>query len=349
MLSYKILFVEDIYDSRQEFLASVERFNHENDLSIEVIDCATAEEAIDLLDGTFDGAVVDLKLGDEGGEGNRVLRALGEKNLRIPIVVLTGTPEDAESGFSHIEVQKKGEADHLEILKDFHELHGSGLTKVMGGRGQFENLLNRVYKENIMPQKTVWKQYGVASSEQTERALMRHIMNHLIQLVDLDEQNCMPEEFYIHPPVDTGLRTGCVVHNKESDEHYVVMNPLCDLTIRRDGKFKAENIVLAKVESFGTLFSRLPEEKQTDGRRTQMLKALRSNTNGPTYHALPGTSFIAEGFLNFEQVMSIALGNIEEQFGSPVSQISPAFAKDIVARFASYLGRQGQPVVQYSE
>ncbi|WIY24433.1 hypothetical protein [Parasedimentitalea psychrophila] len=95
--------------------------------------------------------------------------------------------------------------------------------------------------------------------------------------------------------------------------------------------------------------ARLPGKRQNDRRKTQLLDMLRSNNNGPTFHALPGTSFIDEGFLNFEQVMSIVLGNIEEQFGTPVSQISPAFAKDIVARFASYLGRQGQPVVQYTE
>jgi hypothetical protein len=346
-LHIKLLLVEDDAATRQEFGTSVDTFNHKYSVNFEITECATLGEALSTLDGTFDCAVVDMRLGDDGGEGNEVLKALARMNLRIPIVVLAGTPGEADARFAHIEVLTKGEAKHSDLLESFLRVHGSGLTNVMGGRGQIETLLNRVYITNIIPQIDVWKAYGVDNPKQTERALMRHTLNHLIQLVDVDEENFMPEEFYIHPPVDANLRTGCIVTNKESGLSFVVMNPLCDLTVRPNGKFKAENIVLARIEDFDEVFSRLPKDSQTEPRKTALKKELRSNRKGPSYHALPGANPIEEGFLNFENVMSIGKGDFADHFEAPTSQISPAFAKDIIARFASYIGRQGQPVVNY--
>lgn len=340
----KLLLVEDDGDDRQGFMQSVERFNHQNQTEITVVECATLNDALERIDGSFDGAVIDMKLGDAGGEGNAILKSLDDKNVRMPIVVLTGTPSEADFSFVHIDVQKKGEADNLDILEDFKQIHASGLTKVMGGRGLLETLLSKVYKSNILNQKESWKKYGQIDPVKSEKALMRHVLSHLILMVNLDEDSCVPEEFYLFPPVDDALRTGSVVQVEASEEFFAVINPLCDLTLRDNGEFNARQIMLCKIASFDECFAHLPQNKQTTRGRRTLQDNLTSNKKS-SYHALPKTDFFVGGYLDFESIVSFQKDKFDEKFGLPYLQIAPAFTKDIVARFSAYYGRQGQPTL----
>lgn len=160
-MTIKLLLVEDDEGDRQGFTQSVERYNHQHDTEILVVACETLEDALATIDSSFDGAVIDMKLGMAGGEGNELLKALDEKNIRIPVVVFTGTPDAADYQYVHIDVKTK-DTSHFDILDDFKLVHASGLTKIMGRRGLLEDLLGKVYKSNILSQKEVWKNYGQA-------------------------------------------------------------------------------------------------------------------------------------------------------------------------------------------
>ncbi len=343
-MEIKLLLVEDDPSDRQGFEQSVTRFNHENGANFTVVAFDTLQATLDKLDSSFDCAVIDMKLGDQGGEGNKILEVLDKANFRMPVVVLTGTPDEADSEFVHIDVKKKGDAEHSEILKDFHQVHSSGLTKVMGGRGIIEKSLSKVFRHNLLSQKNAWKAYGQLDSERSERALMRHVMNHLISMVDMEEENCFPEEFYIHPPVDEGLRTGSVVRAKDRSEFFVVLTPLCDLTKRHDGEFNARKVMLCRISALEECYEELPESKNNSKGRAALRKNLLSNAKG-SYHFLPNTDFFDGGYLDFENLTSIPKSQFNDHFSAPSLQISPAFIKDIVARFSAYFGRQGQPVL----
>jgi ActR/RegA family two-component response regulator len=347
-LTIKLLLVEDDQGDRQGFEQSVARFNHENGTEFEVVSYGTMDETLDALDSSFDCAVIDMKLGDAGGEGNEILKALNEANVRMPVVILTGTPGEADEGFVHIEVLKKGEADHLEILEDFRQVHDSGLTKVMGGRGLLEQSLSRVFKSNLLSQKEAWKRYGQEDPKKSEKALMRHVMNHLISMVDMDEESCVPEEFYIHPPVDDTTRTGSVVQSKQNEDYYAVLTPLCDLTTRANGEINARKLMLCRIASFEDCVSELPPAKQNNKGRSALSDNLERNNKG-SYHFLPKTEFFKGGYLDFEALTSVPKAKFPEQFSDPVLQISPAFIKDIIARFSSHFGRQGQPTLTFAD
>lgn len=344
-MSIKLLLVEDDEGDRQGFMQSVERFNHENGTAVSVVECTTLDDALEKINRDFDGAVIDMKLGEAGGEGNEILRSVDEWNVRMPIVVLTGTPSEAEK-YEHIEVKLKGEADILAILEDFRQFHDSGLTKVMGARGVLEKSLSQVFKNNILKQRDAWKAYGKADSEKSEKALMRHVLNHLIQMVDLDEESCVPEEFYIYPPVGESLRTGSVVSPSGSSEFYLVINPLCDLTFRANGDFNARMIMLCRIATLAECEAHLPANKQNAGDKKKLKENLDRN-NKSSYHALPKTGFFEGGYIDFEDIRSMSKEKFKENFDKPLLQISPAFVKDITARFSAYYGRQGQPTISY--
>ncbi len=341
-MTIKLLLVEDDEGDRQGFEQSVSRFNHEHGAEFEVVPLATLHETLNALDSSFDCAVIDMKLGDTGGEGNEVLKALSEANVRMPVVILTGTPGEADDGFVHIEVLKKGDADHIKILEDFRQVYDSGLTKVMGGRGLLEQSLSHVFKSNLLTQKEAWKRYGQQDPDKSEKALMRHVMNHLIQLVDLDEESCVPEEFYIFPPIGDLKRTGTVLKSKENESYFAVMNPLCDLTVRPDGEFKARHVTLCKISSLDDCAAH--EAKSKENLRKELEKNKRN-----CYHFLPSTSFFVGGFMDFEYLVSVGKEEVQNLFEEPLLQISPAFMKDVVARFSSFYGRQGQPTLTFSE
>jgi len=348
-MTMKLLLVEDVQKDIEGFIRSVESFNEDHNYAISVETCNNIDDALRMLNNKFDGAIIDMKLGDDGDEGNRILKELNERNIRMPIVILTGTPDAADKSYVHIDIQKKGNADNIKILEDFRQIHASGLTKVMGGRGLFEKLLGEVYKSNILHQKEVWKKYGQMDSEKSERALMRHVLNHLINTVDLDEENVVPEEFYIYPPMDNTIRTGSLIRSEESGDHFMVMNPMCDLTLRDDGEYNARQILLCKVSDFEDCFNQLPERKQNNKGRKSLEDSLRHNKKS-SYHALPETQFFKGGFLDFESLLSVPKELFQEDkeerdFGELILQIAPAFSKDIVARFSTYYGRQGQPTL----
>ena len=347
-MTIKLLLVEDDPTDRQGFEQSVTRFNHENGTQFTVVSLCNLDETLDALDGSFDCAVIDMKLGDSGGEGNEILKALYEANVRMPVVILTGTPGEADDAFVHIEVLKKGEADHLDILEDFRQVHASGLTKVMGARGLLERSLSHVFRSNLLSQKESWKKYGQQDPEKSEKALMRHVMNHLICMVDMDEESCVPEEFYIHPPVDKGTRTGSVVQSKQGKDFYAVLTPLCDLTTRADGEFSARKLMMCRIASFDDCVSELPQSKQNGKGRAALKSNLERNNKG-SYHFLPRTEFFDGGFLDFEALTSIPKAKFSEQFNDPFLQISPAFIKDVIARFSSHFGRQGQPALTFAD
>ncbi len=53
--------------------------------------------------------------------------------------------------------------------------------------------------------------------------------------------------------------------------------------------------------------------------------------------------------MNFRKLSSLSHDEIDGDFEKSLIQISPAFIKDIVARFSIYYARQGQPEIEIEE
>lgn len=348
MSPFRLLIIEDDERDLSTCRDSVARYQDEKKRSIAMIECKTVDEAIQKLDNSFDAAIIDLKLAAQGGEGNQIIQKIAESYFRIPTAILTGTPDSADSGFSYIGVFKKGETSYGEILDSFFGIYDTGLTKIMGGRGLIEKILNKVFLQNLLPlpQRTSWVTYGKTDSSKTEKALLRFTLNHLIQELDDDEDTCFPEEVYIYPPLCDGLKTGCIVKRKDGPGLCVVLNPACDLVVRRDGKFKAERILLIEIDEearvYGPVLKKLEKKKD----KKDKIETFFKNSYNLFHHWLPKTIFFPGGFINFRKLCTLSYEDLTAQFEKPHIQISPHFVKDILARFSSYYARQGQPDIE---
>lgn len=344
---FRLLLVEDSEQDRNVCRDTVDRYRDENHREIELVVCSNVDEAFDKIDNSFDGAIIDLRLADQGDEGNQVLSRIKRSHLRIPVAVLTGTPDAADSEFAYIGVFKKGEpgAGYADLLDRFWGIYDTGLTRIMGGRGIIEETLSKVFQKNLLPQRDKWVRYGEVDPSKTEKALLRHTLNHLLQLLADDVDKNFPEEVYLSPPLTDNIRIGSIVQEKNSKQKFVVMSPACDLVIRTNGKFNTDRILIIEIDSQELRFPGYSSAALSNTQKKELENAYKNNKL--YYHWIPQTDFFEGGFLNFRKVLSLPLEEFNGRFEKPAIQISPSFVKDIVARFSAYYARQGQPEIDF--
>ncbi len=348
MSDLKILLVEDSEDQQKIFADSVNVFNDKNkDICAVTFEVAKSlSEAMSKIDGSFDGAIVDLKLGDDDEGGNTVVRQFSETLTRVPVIFVTGFVDLVEDHPSIIHKRARGSESYESDLNLLKGISDTGLTRIMGGRGIIEKTLSRVFLENLLPYKDKWVSYGETDSSRVEKALLRHALSHLLQLLDDDGDRCFPEEVYLTPPLTDKIRTGSVVKEKTSDQRFVVMNPACDLVIRDNGECNTDRILVVEIDSQTSLFPGHPATGLSNSQKKDLEKAYRNNKSA-YYHWLPRTDFFEGGFLNFRKLSSLSSEEFNERFEKPAVQISPSFVKDMVARFSAYYARQGQPDIDF--
>ena len=348
MNKLRLLIVEDVEQELESFRDDLEDYTQDKQRDIDLVECRTLEEALNTLDNSFDGAIIDLKLANHrSNEGNQVIEKIIKSFFRIPIAIFTGNPGDYDHNLNEktmlIGIFTKGETEHYELLDRFWEIYNTGLTHILGGRGAIEKCLNDVFLKNLLPQIQTWVSYGMENSEQTEKALLRYALNHLLQLLEEEEERCFPEEFYLYPPVSEGITTGSIVKEKMGDQPFVVLSPACDLVIRRDREFKTDRILLVEIESENDVVNTALDGIRRRQSKENRLRDIFNNNYTDYYHWLPKTDFFAGGFLNFRKLNALNKNDFDKKFGNPTIQISPFFVKDIVSRFSSFYARQGQP------
>jgi hypothetical protein len=356
MKVFRLLIVEDNDQELATCRDTIARYKDEKHREVDLIACKNVEEAFEKLDNSFDGAIIDLKLGNQGDEGNQVVKRIAESYFRIPVAILTGTPDVADSNFAYIGVFKKGDPDagYDNLLDRFWEIYNTGLTRIMGGRGIIEETLNNVFRKNLLPKKDKWVAYGEKEPCRTEKALLRYALNHLLQLLDDDGERCFPEEIYLIPPLTDKIRTGSIVREKSSEQRFVVMTPACDLVIRgegksKNGKYKTDRILIVEIEKQDEVLEQALKNITKTDKKKKKLEAVFGNSYTDYYHWLPEIdSCKGGGFLNFRKLISLPKENFDKEFDKPEIQISPFFVKDIVARFSAYYARQGQPDIDFT-
>ncbi len=354
MEALKLLVVEDHDEEIEVCKSSQRRYIEENSRQIEITFCKTKEEAVKMVDKSFDGAIVDLKLGNEGNEGDEFIQLI-QTLWRIPVAVFTGTPLNFDQNPSNINVYKKGEVRYDEIFDYFFDIYKTGLTKIFGNRGTIETVMLEIFWKNIFPSISIWKSH-VSKGKETEKALLRFTINHLLEILD-DSGICFPEEMYILPLNSDHLKTGTIVSKKETREKYIVLSPSCDLA-KHNGTFKTDRILVCGIENNNSdiLDSTkkrkaaeasnpsisLESSKLNKEQNKEYMKIIQNN-HKEYYHFLPKSGSFPGGIINFRKIETFTIEQFTTLFDPPAIQVFMAFTKDIVARFSAYYARQGQP------
>ena len=334
MSELRILLVEDDERDLERCRRDLNRYKVTKQRDITLVECETLDDVLVELKNSFDGAIIDLKLTPLGKEGNQAIRHIRESLFRIPIFIYTADSKVWDKSVTGIEVFLKPDTKYYDLLDKFCETYDTGFTRILGGGGKIEELLGKVFLDNLLQQRKKWVSYGKADLERTENALLRYTLNHLLQLLDEDGKPHFREEFYLYPHVSKHITTGSIVREKTSNRPFVVLSPACDLVIRQNGTSNTDHILLVGTESI---------DNALDGSRSKgKVKELVRNRH-QHLHWLPKIERFEGGVLNFRTLETLNKNDFDEKFDQPLIQISPFFVKDIVSRFSSYYGRQGQP------
>ena len=172
----KILLVEDIPDQREAFKNSVEVFNDRNQLKVEYEIAEDLLSALNKIDDSYDGAIIDLRLGNDKEGGNKIVRQLHDPFTRIPIIFVTAFVSEVIDHPSVIKKRHRTVETYDSDLALFQGIYNTGLTRIMGGRGIIEENLTEVFLKNLLPQIETWVSYGEADQERTEKALLRYTL-----------------------------------------------------------------------------------------------------------------------------------------------------------------------------
>ena len=312
-------------------------YKAQSGVDISFVTSGTFDEAISKYDNSFDGAIIDLKLGDDIGGGNRVIERIKDLNARIPVCVTTGTPanvDDVDGSF--IQSYVKGDFEYNEIFSIFTNYYKSGITKIFSAKGTVEKLLRSIYYESIFLQKEVWFSYGEKDPDASERGLLRHTINNMLHRLDENSDTYFKEEFYIVPPSKNELKTGSIISH--DSKKFVILTPACDLVPRANlnGQPKTSHIVLVVIEPQNEYLKDDTSEKDKN--------KLKSNNKVLNLHYMPSAYDFEGGFINFRNIETKDTITFYDTLKSKcLIQISPFFLKDIISRFSTFYARQGQP------
>lgn len=292
----------------------------------------------------YDAVIVDIKLKDTDGNpdadtdaGNQIIEQIERSFRNIPIYICTGTPENVSyrGNFCIGEPYIKGEQDvYAKIIDHAYKLHNTGLMQLIGGKGKLQELIQKIYKENIKSEIDKWIEHK-DRGKNTEGILARYIAACISAHL---ENSCLAvkEEMFMKPPAGSQLKTGSIIQNNGSKEYFVVLTPECDLVIRSDDRPKADMILLCKLQL------------DTTGINNENLrKALCYSL--PGLYCLPKNALVDNiTFLNFRNLVSIEYNDAVSNY-TKVMQILPDFTKEIIQKFSSYYSRQGQPDFERGE
>jgi CheY-like chemotaxis protein len=334
MSTFNLLLVEDNDAEIKTFQDTLERYNAQKQREIVPTIAKNLRDSLIELKNSFDGAIVDIKLGQDEDAGNGVLKEI-LANFRIPVVVYTAIPANVPEEYNDFVKVIPRATELYDVPLDFlYAIYDTGLTRIMGGRGEIEIAMDKVFWKNILPQLNTWITYR-SKGKNTEKALLRYIMNHIVEHVDQDAEKYFPEEMYISPVISASIKTGCIVKKPNEATYYIVLSPACDLALH-NGNFKTERIMVCQIDLL-------------EGYSKDQMTNLQLNKLVLYKHYLPKINQFPGGCINFRKIETFEPIEFNQKFEKPIAQISNAFLKNIISRLSTFYSRQGQPDFDLAE
>lgn len=372
MNEFRLLVVEDDNQDLTVIRDTTKTYEEEKSRPIKLVECQSIEQAFELLDQSFDGAIIDLDINEDGDGGKKVINKIVDSYFRVPIAIYTGINDNWDESLSD-KIMLVGLYDKYDssaivnILDRLWDIYNTGLTHILGGKGKIETTLNQVFLENIKPNIDTWISYWKGENDEngnsdgTERSLLRYTLYHILNLLEEIENDSddgyHAEEVYLYPPILKNITTGSII--RDGNQQFVVLTPACDLVIKKDRAIKTERILFVEIEEESSIvkkalncLKKIQDDDEKEEKRNKIHLDLTKNRYAFYYHWLPPVTFdlsngdsldFKSGFINFRKIEALSKKDFKNRFNEPFLQISPSFIKDIVSRFSTYYARQGQP------
>lgn len=354
--TFNILFVDDDTTQTKMYLDVIDSVKDSfPTIEIKTTCESTFERGKDALyKSDFDAAVIDLKLSSNGIEGNKIIREIRD-NLRFPVVVYSGFPQDLDPDLAQnncfFKVYKRTDVPFSSILTDLINLFNTGITNIFGQKGLINESINKIFWDHIATAADYWVESCTSSACNMEKIVLRFAMSHLQEYLELDEDGKFEtydnSEVYIIPPIKTSFFTGDILKAKSDGKNFVILTPSCDFA-----QVKAGQVAIAEIERIDMDLVKIAKSKLKSSDETKntqgenILKSLVRNNSSIRYHFLPPFLTFEGGFINFQKIYSIEYDKLSAEY-TRFASISDRFIKDIISHFSHYYARQGQPDLNF--
>ncbi len=295
------------------------------------------QEQFDLVTLDLHGATDPPPETDDGGqdqEGRRILDVIRE-NCFLPVVFYTGFAEKIASLESPVvKIVKKGQDDVTAVRAAVGEIFSTGLPALSA-------LIQRDKREfmwevvdgswNVGREKGADLAYLLARrlAARFSGVSVKEALGHPIGSVK-------PIELYIYPPVETSIFTGSILQQGESFQ--LVVTPACDFA-----QGKASKILLVRAYRIEDhdIYKAWSGDKSR--RNSDAIRALVDNKKGDRFKFLPGTFYLPDLVIDFQDVEAVASDQFDKD--TVVCRIDSPFREELLNSFSKYYGRVGIPEV----
>jgi len=289
--------------------------------------------------------------------GEQLLEALKSSRF-VPVIFYTGYPAKVHHLSSHVvKVIDKG-APHEEVRSAVNSILSTKLPHL----AQYIEERSRAYIWDSL--EVALKQ--VADDEVTsDIALLaaRNLAKNLSQqsvkeLLGSDINLISPLEMYLFPPEQGGCNPADVFRRKADETLWMVLTPACDFE-----QNKAENVLLAKViplvkhdlykdwQQKARQLQALPAGQSTKEAESVVkqakgaVKNLVQNKKGSRFRFLPGTFFLPDCIVDFQQLQNLPITDSDQY--EVVCSLDNPYREEVLQLFSNYYGRIGTPDYEF--
>lgn len=335
-----LLIVENETEQVQLYMDVIDSFNKNNGTNINPVPFYNLKDAKNALATSYyDAAIIDLKLSSNSIvlEGIEIVDSIVDK-LRYPVFIVSGSIGQVEKEETAFFKKRSRDEDFKAILAELLDIYNTGITKILGKKGNIEDYLNAIFWDHLSISIDVWIKDKTRTSSEKEKALLRYTLLHMQEYISEDIQKFHPNEFYINPPIKNKLFTGDIVEYRK--QRCLVLTPACDFA-----QGNVENVLFVKImywEDLDLEFVKRPLSTKKENKLTELI-----TNKKPRYHFIPRVNSIQAGFIDFQQKTTIDINIVNDRITKGeikrVATVSAPFLKDIISRYANYFSRQGSP------
>lgn len=345
----RLLIVENEKEPIQMYTDVIESFNKQSDVQIYPFFKDNLADGLDALKRPeYDAAIIDLKLSHDTVEleGLEIVNAIINK-LRIPVYIVSGSIGQVDIPENALFKKRLRDGDFKNVLQEIVNIYNTGITKILGQKGDIEEYLNDIFWKHLSSSMDTWISDQTRSSIQKEKSLLRYTLLHMQEYIDEEVEKYHPTEFYICGPIKKHIFTGDIV--TYAGNRYIVLTPSCDIVVREDGSRNTNMILLVQirtlneiVKNFDSLNSGTNEKNDNRLRLNSFIENKKQN-----YHFIPKTNGVEAGLIDFQNKLTLPESEINNFIKDNqlirLATVSTPFLKDIISRYSNYYSRQGSP------
>lgn len=349
-----ILIVEDDKEAIESWKRDIVDFNDENEMKFDAHYASTRGDAIYALDRTrYNCAVVDLRL-------PTVLTAIAEPSKEVgnsileKILIEAGIPAvvySAHSGEaselvkkSNIQVRSKKGGGCREILD-----YLAGLVELMAAMDATRRKIAiesaKIFNDSIWRRwQTTWCS-GI-DKEVVAGIITRQTASHVADRLSLPPMHHHPDEFYIVPALyEDRLDTGDLL--ADNGDVFVVVTPRCNMA----NEPLPTHLMLARCKPMTAEWAKLQQDfagnadarKKANGR----LRDFAIQNHATSTHFIPMCNGEGPWLIDFRDTRGVDSAEVPRLIESRFASIATHFVPNLVQRYAAYLGRIGQPDIDW--